>query len=122
MVDPAPRLKVLFIEDEPALRLSYERFFRSRFDMAFAASGAEALALLGSREPDIVVLDMRLPDTDGIDLLRRIRQVTSGLPVIITTAYLSIEPQLRVLGLPFAGYFLKPFDLDALGACIDGCR
>ena len=113
------RRRVLFIEDEPALRISYERFFRPRFDMTFASSGAEALARLAEESPDVVVLDMRLPDTDGVDLLRRIREARPDVPVIITTAYVSVEPQLHVLDLAHSAYLIKPFDLDELGAAID---
>ncbi len=113
------RRRVLFIEDEPALRISYERFFRPRFDMTFASSGAEALARLEQEPPDVVVLDMRLPDTDGVDLLRRLRALLPNLPVIITTAYVSVEPQLRVLDLRHSGYLVKPFDLEELGTAID---
>ena len=113
------RRRVLFVEDEPALRISYERFFRPRYTMAFASSGAEALTRLAEGLPDVVVLDMRLPDTDGVDLLRRIRELQPGLPVIITTAYVSVEPQLRVLDLAHSAYLIKPFDLDELGAAID---
>ncbi len=120
MTDQPTLRRVLFIEDELALRLSYERFFRPRYAMTFASSGAEAIGhLAGGLRPDVVVLDMRLPDTDGVDLLRRLRETVPGLPVIITTAYVSVEPQLRVLDLAHSAYLIKPFDLDELGAAID---
>jgi DNA-binding response OmpR family regulator len=118
----AERRRVLFVEDEPALRISYERFFRPRFDMEFAATGAEAIANLEDGAPDVLVLDMRLPDTDGVDLLRRIRALHPSLPVVITTAYLSIEPQLQVLDLAYSGYLVKPFDLEDLGSAVDAAR
>jgi two-component system, OmpR family, response regulator len=54
-----------------------------------------------------------------VELLRRIRLSQPDLPVIITTAYMSIEPQLKVLNLPHSGYIVKPFRLDELGARID---
>ena len=119
MTQAARRRRVLIVEDEPALRLSYDRAFRPRYDLAFATNGAEALEQLEQHRPDVAVLDMRLPDTDGIELLRRIRVSYPDLPVIITTAYLSIEPQLKVLDLPHSGYIVKPFRLDELGARID---
>ncbi|MGH7630567.1 MAG: response regulator transcription factor [Gemmatimonadales bacterium] len=119
MSDVKGRRRVLIVEDEPALRLSYERHFKPRYDLVFASTGAEALARLAEERPDVAVLDMRLPDTDGVELLRRIRITQPGLPVIITTAYLSIEPQLKVLDLPHSGYIVKPFRLDELGARID---
>ena len=119
MAEPAVRRRVLFVEDEPALRISYERFFRGRYEMAFAASGAAAMAALESASPDVLILDMRLPDTDGVALLRQVRGIRPALPVIITTAYMSIEPQLRMLDLTVSGYLVKPFDLADLGARID---
>lgn len=119
MTDQGAPRRVLFIEDEPALRISYERYFRPRYAMTFASSGAEALARFAGEPPDVVVLDMRLPDTDGVELLRKIRETHPDVPVIITTAYVSVEPQLRVLDLSHSAYLIKPFDLDELGAAID---
>lgn len=119
MANAMPRRRVLFIEDEPALRLSYERAFAQRYEAAYAATGAEALTLLITHRPDVAVLDLRLPDTDGIELLRRLRAVRPDLAVIITSAYVSLEPQLRVLALPHHGYLVKPFDLADLARRID---
>lgn len=119
MAEAVSRRRVLFIEDEPALRLSYAHVFGVRYAASFAATGAKALQLFREQSPDVVVLDLRLPDTDGIDLLRTLRQHQPGLRVIITSAYVSLEPQLQVLNLPHDGYLVKPFDLDDLGRRID---
>lgn len=119
MTIPTSRKKVLFVEDEPSLRTSYQRFFGSRYDLVFAATGAEALTKVREETPDVMVLDMRLPDTNGIEVLRQIRQDNKNLPVIITTSYLSVEPQLRMLGLSYSGYLLKPFRLNELDVRID---
>jgi two-component system response regulator (stage 0 sporulation protein F) len=119
MTTPAPRRKVLFVEDESSLRTSYQRFFSSRYDLVFATTGAEALVKLREEKPDIMVLDMRLPDTNGVEVLRQVREKDENLPVIITTSYLSVEPQLRMLGLTYTGYLLKPFRLHELDVRID---
>lgn len=122
MAHAVPRRRVLFIEDEPALRLSYERAFAQRYEAAFAATGAEALVLLAEHRPEVAVLDLRLPDTDGIDLLRQLRARQPDLAVIITSAYVSLEPQLAVLAIPHHGYLVKPFDLADLARRIDDVR
>ena len=119
MPPSASRRRVLFVEDEPALRISYERYFRDRYTMAFAATGAEALEALRAAAPDVLILDMRLPDTDGVALLRRIRQDLPKIAVIVTTAYVSVEPQLRMFDLSAIDYLVKPFDLHDLGQRID---
>jgi DNA-binding response OmpR family regulator len=119
MSNGKPRRRVLIVEDESALRMAYERHFNPRYDVVFAATGAEAMTKLEEHRPDVAVLDMRLPDTDGVDLLRRMRNSRPTLPVIITTAYLSIEPQLKFLNLPYFDYIVKPFRPDELAARID---
>jgi len=114
------KTRVLFVEDEASLRVSYQRFFADRYVMAFAGSGSEGLQQLKSFEPDVLVLDLRLPDTDGVALLQSIRQTHGALPVIVTTAYMSMEPLMSVLDLKNSAYLIKPFDLNELAARIDG--
>ena len=111
--------RVLFVEDEAALQTSYARYFTTRYDMAFARTGAEAMQQLESFDPEVLVLDLRLPDTDGIALLQRIRQKRATLPVVVTTAYVSMEPLMHVLDLGHSAYLVKPFGLNELGARID---
>ena len=113
------RRRVLFVEDEKALRSAYERFFAQRYQMAFASTGAEGIAEFQSFAPEILVLDMQLPDTDGLALLRQMREQRADLPVVITTAYASMRPVVEMLGLAHSGFLVKPFELDELGALID---
>ena len=115
----ALRRKVLFVEDESAIRTAYARCFASSYEMAFAASGTEALQRLQNFAPDVLVLDMRLPDTDGVALLQEIRTSHPGLPVVVTTAYVHMEPLITVLDLGHSGYLVKPFTMDDLAAHID---
>lgn len=119
MSEPAARRRVLFVEDESALRLSYERYFETRYEMAFARTGAEAMRQLDEFRPEVLILDLRLPDTDGIALLQKIRTTHATLPVLVTTAYVSMEPLMKVLDLGHSGYLVKPFDLNELAARID---
>lgn len=116
------RCKVLFVEDEAALRRTYNRFFGERYDLAFAASGSEAQRQLEEFQPEVLVLDLRLPDTDGITLLQEIRASHPSLPVIVTTSYVSMEPLINVLDLGHSGYLVKPFDMEDLAARIDATR
>lgn len=116
---PVPRRRVLFVEDEDSLRRSYGRYFAARYEMAFAASGQEALGQLRAFDPQVVVLDLRLPDTDGIDLFQEIRRRLPTVPVVVTTAYHSMEPLIHVLDLGHSGYLVKPFELAELADLID---
>lgn len=87
--------------------------------MAFAGTGAEVVPQLEQFHPDVVVLDMHLPDTDGIEVMRRLRDLQPELPIVITTGYLSVEPMIDILGLGHRGYLLKPFSMEDLAALID---
>ncbi len=106
------------MEDEQQLVSAYRRYFGTRFTLAFAASGEEAVRQMETFAPDLVVLDMRLPDTDGVDLLRQVRTVRADLPVVVTTAYASMQPMLEVLGLGHSGFLVKPFELSELAELI----
>jgi DNA-binding response OmpR family regulator len=114
-----PKRRVLFIEDEPGLLRAYQRFFAHDLVMAFAATGAAARTELTGFRPDVVVLDLHLPDDDGVEVLREVRRRTPGLPVIITTSYSSMQPVVEVLGLAHSGYLVKPFDLNELARHIN---
>jgi len=116
---PSSLRKVLFVEDEAALQYSYQRFFEGKYSMAYAPTGAEAMRQVEAFEPDVLVLDMRLPDTDGIALLQRIRERRPTLPVVVTTAYVSMEPLMNVLDLGHSRYLVKPYELSDLAAAID---
>jgi len=122
MSSPVTRPRVLFVEDAPDLRRAYERYFSDRYQIAFAGTGAEAVQQTEAFAPEVVVLDMRLPDTDGVEVLRDLQQRSPGLKVVITSAYSSMEPIVEVLGLPYSRYLVKPFDLHDLEAAIDGAR
>src|SRR5947208_7250564 len=107
-----PRRKVLFVEDESTLRRTYKRFFAERYDLAFAASGTEARRQMDTFHREVLVLDLRLPDTDGITLLQEIRQSQPSLPRIVATSYSRMDQRINVLDLGHSGYLVKPFDLE----------
>jgi DNA-binding response OmpR family regulator len=113
------RQRVLFVEDEAGLRQAYQRYFHGRYEVAFAPTGSEARARVRDFAPDLVVLDLRLPDTDGIDLLRDLRALRPELRAVITTSYASMQPLFEVLGIAYSGYLVKPFSLSDLEAEID---
>lgn len=106
--------RVLFVDDEPELRDAYRRYFGQRLEVLVAGSGAEAIAAVHDPAPDVLVLDMRLPDTDGFDVLQQIRHRHPQLPVVITTAYESTRPMLELLGVTYSDFLLKPYTLSEL--------
>jgi two-component system OmpR family response regulator len=114
--------RVLFVEDEEPLRRAYQRFFASRYEMAFAGTGAKGIEQFQTFVPDVLVLDLQLPDTDGLELLKQMRGSRPGIPVVVTTAYASMQPVIEMLGTGHSGFLVKPFELEELGRCIDAAQ
>jgi DNA-binding response OmpR family regulator len=80
--------KILVVDDEENIRQLYrEEFEEMGYDVTTVADGIQALAALDSKKFDLVTLDMRMPDIDGIETLRKMKEKNSTLPVIICTAY-----------------------------------
>ncbi|MGX1932896.1 response regulator transcription factor [Microbacterium resistens] len=114
-------IRILLVDDEEVLtRLVGLALGYEGWRVEAAGTGAEALAALRAERPDAVVLDIMLPDTDGIALLRRMRELAPGIPVLFLTARDSVGD--RVLGLTAGGddYLTKPFSLAELVARLRG--
>lgn len=111
--------RLLVVEDEPTLRELLSATLRfAGFAVVSAATGAEAIALSGSQAPDLVLLDVMLPDMEGFDVIRRLRARGQPVPVLFLTA--RDAPEDKVNGLTLGGddYVTKPFDLEELIARI----
>ena len=110
-----PRL--LLVDDEDNLRSMLDAALRHNgFDVASVPSGREALAAVGSAEPDLVVLDVMLPDLDGFEVCRRLRADGHHTPVLFLTARDGTEDKVRGLTLGGDDYLVKPFSLEELVA------
>jgi len=106
--------QLLMIEDDARLaQMVGEYLTQSGFGFAHAADGASGLEMLQQRTPDLVILDLMLPDTDGLEVCRRIRSLPNGLakvPVLMLTA--KGDPMDRIIGLEIGAddYLPKPFE------------
>ncbi len=111
-------MKILIVEDDDRVSEALGAFLRKRgYATDRAASGAEALERLGS-DTEVVLLDLGLPDIDGIDLCRRIRAQT-GVPIIIATARSLVQDRIRGLRAGADDFVVKPYDVRELVARIE---
>ena len=110
---------LLVVDDEPFLRDAVAASLRFLgFDVITAETGAEALRLARNRPFDLVVLDVMLPDTDGFDVVRRLRRDGRHVPVIFLTARDTQADKVTGLTLGGDDYMTKPFGLEELAARI----
>ena len=109
------RAGVLIVDDELSVRDSLLNWFRKDgYDVATAANAVEALKAIDQRAYDIILLDIKMPGMDGMELLSRIRAVSSASSVIMMTAFASVETAVRALKDGAFDYVTKPIDPDEL--------
>jgi len=113
------RFKILVIDDEPILRDSLKVALEtSGYQVLTAKSGEEGLDLFHKEPPDLVLLDHWLPGINGDEVLRRIKETGSEIPVIIMTAQGSIELAVNSMKMGAFDFLVKPFELDQIEALI----
>jgi len=103
---------ILVVDDEPHIVRTLTINLRARdYDVESAGDGRSALQVMTERTPDIIVLDLGLPDMQGLDVLRRIRE-TSMIPVIVLSARQSSDDKVEALDAGADDYVTKPFGMD----------
>ena len=111
--------KLLLVDDEDNLRSMLEAALRhSGFDVHPVANGRDAIDAVGTVQPDLIVLDVMLPDLDGFDVCKRLRSSGDRTPVLFLTARDTTEDRVRGLTLGGDDYLVKPFSLEELVARI----
>src|SRR4051812_9886127 len=112
---PSPSGSVLIIDDEAAIRESLQTLLEMEgFDIETAVSGEDGLSILADRTFDLVLLDLALPGRDGMDILSEIRSHDSKLPVIMITAFGTVENAVRAMQSGATNFVQKPWDNEKL--------
>jgi DNA-binding NtrC family response regulator len=102
---------VLVVDDDLDIRNFFSNFLsRQGFKVDTVANGRDALTFLASNRPDVMLLDMRLPDTDGLDVLREAKQIRPNIEAIVMTGYASVESSVEVMKLGAWNYYTKPIE------------
>jgi two-component system, OmpR family, KDP operon response regulator KdpE len=110
----AARIKVLVVDDEPPIRKLLRMGLTAQgYDVLDAPNGKTALELLDEK-PNLIILDLGLPDIDGLELLRRIRNRQEGLPVVVLSSRGDEAGKVAALDLGADDYVTKPFGMDEL--------
>ena len=108
-------MQILVVDDEKLIRWSLrERLTQEGYVVAEAETGRGGLESFERESPDLVLLDLRLPDTDGLEVLRSFRSRAPEIPVIIITSYSSVDTAIEAMRQGAYDYVAKPFNLDEL--------
>jgi two-component system response regulator MprA len=108
-------MRILVVDDEQAVREALQRALRlAGYDVELASDGADALQQLSVSAPDAVVLDVRMPEVDGLEVCRRMRATGATTPVLMLTARDAVADRVGGLDAGADDYLVKPFALEEL--------
>ncbi|MBI2188965.1 MAG: sigma-54-dependent Fis family transcriptional regulator [Acidobacteria bacterium] len=114
--DPSGRPRILVVDDEPSMRSMLQIVLRREgYEVVLAASGTEAIQYLQTEPFDLLLSDIRMPDTSGVDVLRAAKQIDSNIVAFMMTAFASTETAVEAMRLGASDYFIKAgFSMDEL--------
>ncbi|MHB1088673.1 MAG: response regulator transcription factor [Acidimicrobiales bacterium] len=112
---PSPNPYIAIVDDDGAIRTALGRALRmENYDVELFEDGTSALRQIQLRAPDAIVLDLQLPDIDGLEICRRIRRAGDPTPILMLTARDAVNDRVEGLDVGADDYLVKPFDLAEL--------
>ena len=101
---------ILAVDDEQGMRESYEVLLADNYNLLLACDGQEATKIIKNENVDLVLLDLKLPDIDGLELLQQIKEHDQSIDVMLVTAYGTIKNAVDAMKIGAYDYFVKPID------------
>jgi two-component system response regulator (stage 0 sporulation protein F) len=112
--------KILIVDDQNGIRiLLMEVFSNEGYDTYQASNGKLALEIVRTSSPDLVLLDMKIPGMDGLDILKHVKAIDSSIKVIMMTAYGELDMIKEATDLGAIMHFTKPFDIDEMRLAVN---
>ena len=111
--------KILIVDDELSVRESMRMIFKNEYEVLMAGNGKLALKIINEQPPDLVFLDIIMPGEDGIEVLKKIKEISNKVIVIMLTATKTIKTVVSAMKLGAYDYVTKPFDIDEIKLIIN---
>ncbi|MCB0264720.1 MAG: sigma-54-dependent Fis family transcriptional regulator [Calditrichaeota bacterium] len=110
---------LLIVDDEPNIHYSFEKILPDDIRIVSAHSAEEGISKLRTEQPDVVVMDVRMPGMDGLEALQKMRAVDGKVPVIMMTAFGTVNTAITAMKFGAFEYLLKPFDVKKMRQVIE---
>jgi DNA-binding NtrC family response regulator len=114
-----PKIRILVVDDDPVVRRSCERVLGQAHEVVFCETGHEGLEQLASQSFDAALVDLKLPDVSGMDILAQAPDRFPDVPIVIITGYSTIKTAVDAIKLGASDYVAKPFTPDELEAAVE---
>ncbi|MCL4456097.1 MAG: sigma-54 dependent transcriptional regulator [Nitrospirae bacterium] len=113
--------KILVVDDQKTVCYSIQRLLQSEgYDVLTASNGTDALSIINHKKPDLVIMDVRMPEMDGLEVLGKIKESHPDVQVIMMTAFSTTEKAIQAMKLGAYDYLTKPFDNNGLLIRVNG--
>ena len=106
---PSSNSRILVVDDELGPRESLRMLLKGAYEIRTAENGSTALAELPRYRPDLVILDIKMPEMNGLEVLRRVKETDPSIEAVMITAYASLETVKQALTFGAFEYLIKPF-------------
>jgi DNA-binding NtrC family response regulator len=110
--------KILVVDDELGIRESFNSLLGDEYSVSLASDGEEAIEKVKREQPHLVILDLRLPGIDGLEVLRIIQDLNRNLVVVVISGINEVETAVKVMKLGASDYLPKPFHLEDIRKAI----
>lgn len=119
MAEVENKATILVVDDEHGVRQSFNIVLKDEYNVLLAGTGAEAIDIFTKNTTDLILLDIRLPDIDGVDLLEKLKEIDPNTEIIMVTAVKEIPTAVKAIKLGAYEYVSKPFVVDEVLALIN---
>jgi DNA-binding response OmpR family regulator len=115
-METVQKKKLLVVDDEPKIRMLLKEFLSEMFDVELASNGKEALVLAKSLKPNVILMDIMMPELDGISTVQKLRMDdhTRHIPVLMLTAANTSQERIRAFNFGADDFISKPFEVEEL--------
>ena len=113
------KANILICDDETGVRESLKLILDEAFALSYAGNGKEAIAHVQSQEPDLVIMDIKMPHLNGLETLKSLKSLKPTLKVLIITGYESSDVAAQATRLGASDYLTKPFERERVRAKVD---
>lgn len=117
-MEPKRKARILVVDDEQGPRESMRMILKDEYEVYTASDGEEALKKLIEKEIDVVAMDIKMPKTNGLELLQNIKKSVPDVEVFLITGFPSVSTAVEAIKIGAYDYVIKPFDRDAVQAVV----